>query len=183
MADFRLWSCTNTVDMLSWQPAVHGLPRAARLPADGQAFTNDVGESQFKHRWQVCAYPCVLTAHAWRTCCTNKDLAACLSQEMPNQTRVRSDVSEGEGVRGSASHELPTSAKSTRAVPFDLVIVCRNILIYSHSFRNATFVPQVVSSFTSEPKHVLIVVLRNFAVRWKMNHLSPPNAPSSFLAT
>lgn len=88
---------TNTAGTLSARPAV--LQRAARMPADGQVFTNDVGGIPVQIQMtglRISMY--APGTRMWHTCCTNKDWAACLSQEMPTQTRVRSDMSGGEGV-------------------------------------------------------------------------------------
>lgn len=73
----ELCSYTNTMGETALLPV-----RAQRMPADGQAFSNDAGESQFKYRWQNGSYPCVLRTCAQtqsHTCCTNKRHAAAAS--------------------------------------------------------------------------------------------------------
>lgn len=83
MMDFRSCYWSNTMGQLSHCHTVQ-LPLRAheRMPADGQAFWNDAGGSQFKYRWQDGAHHCVLrtfTQTQTHRCCTNKwDFAAYL---------------------------------------------------------------------------------------------------------
>lgn len=66
-------SCANTVTV-GHRRAVQVPLRVDRTSADGQAFWNDIRQSQYKYRWKDRAYPCVLSE------CTCNHRATCAEQ-------------------------------------------------------------------------------------------------------